>query len=409
MGFIWVDTIKPQSLAYSFLNDRPLSMIMAVVCMFSFMLNFKQKQKHTKLNLLGILLGFSIWVTITTVFSLYPDQAWVKWNDSIKVLIFSALIPFFIANKNQLEAIMIAFSVSMSFFVLAVGVKTIFGGGGYGVVLIPGRSGVLAESSTFAAFAVMLIPFHVFLAQHSILFSHIPLKRSMMLGAVALSVLATIGSGARTGLLGIGILFVKMFSESRRKIILILIAAFFGAISLQFMSESWYERMDTLKDVGNESSAMGRVVVWRWTLDFVQERPIGGGFVSYLANRGKLNQYTDNRSLAFQGTKAFHSIYFEVLGEHGYLGLFLYLLMIFLVYRMLGKIKKESDDEWIKSAAVMLRVVIIVFLVCGAFIGIAFQPTLYLMIAYSICLNNLHVKDMSGRNSSDKDNAYASK
>jgi len=394
MGYIWVDTIKPQGLAYGFMAGQPLSMLMAILCITSFTIHFKQKVPQHSKGILTLLIIFTIWVTITTIFSMFPHMAWIKWEDSIKMLIFSMLIPLYIKNKSQLEAIMITFLVSMSVFVLAVGVKTIFGGGGYGVVLIPGTSSVLRESSTFAAFTVMVIPFYVFLSKHSIIFAAVPYKRLMMIAAVSLAVLANIGSSARTGLLGLAILAVKIFIESKKKFRMLVVTAIIAIISMQYVGDSWLKRMDTMNNVESESSAMGRIVVWKWTWDFVKKHPMGGGFWCFIANKGELNAYTDNSSMGFNKAKAFHSIYFGVLGEHGYFGLFLYLLIIYLTLKRLKTIKKQTEDDWVKDAASMLNITIVVFLVCGAFISIAFQPTLYLFIAYTIALYNLHHNNM---------------
>ncbi len=396
MGYIWVDTIKPQTITHSFMNDKPLSFIMAIICIISFILHIKDSETHRSKEILTVLTIFLIWITITTIFSLYPELSWSKWDSSFKSILLSIFIPFFISNKSQLEAIIIAFIISLSIFTFAVGVKTILGGGGYGATLIPGNA-QLSESSTLATYSAMIIPFYMFLSKYSIIFARIPYKPFIMLGISTLTILSIMGTAARTGFVGLFVLFVKLLHDSKRRILLLFVISFIGIIILGYLPDRWIERMQTMLDFGNESSALGRILVWKWTFDFVSDYPMGGGFTCYVANAGVLNYYSDNPDFSFNKAKAFHSIYFEVLGEHGYFGLFLYILLIYSALKQLGKIIKNSEDEWIREIARTLKVVFIIFLACGNFIGIAFQPVLYLMVAYTVSVYNLHFKDMENK------------
>jgi hypothetical protein len=89
-----------------------------------------------------------------------------------------------------------------------------------------------------------------------------------------------------------------------------------------------------------------------------------------------------------------------VLGEQGYLGLGIYLVIIGISFynlqRAAWRIKKGSQDQWVRDLAYALQVSLATLLVCGSFIGIAFQPMLYYLFAISACLW-LHVRSLSAR------------
>src|SRR6185369_1802205 len=79
-----------------------------------------------------------------------------------------------------------------------------------------------------------------------------------------------------------------------------------------------------------------RVAVWMWTLDYAQSHPFGGGFDSYRGNRVTVvlknvqqdgNQTSVSESAGVDNARAFHSAYFEMLGEQGWPGLALWLLL----------------------------------------------------------------------------------
>ena len=69
------------------------------------------------------------------------------------------------------------------------------------------------------------------------------------------------------------------------------------------------------------------MAVWEWTLDYVKANPLGGGFDSYRANSftyempvrtGTGNTTAVEYVEVTDKARAFHSAYFELLGEQGY-------------------------------------------------------------------------------------------
>ena len=49
-------------------------------------------------------------------------------------------------------------------------------------------------------------------------------------------------------------------------------------MAVPFLPQSFTERMDTIKDHKGDQSASTRIAVWQWTLEYVKDRPTGGGF-----------------------------------------------------------------------------------------------------------------------------------
>jgi len=150
-----------------------------------------------------------------------------------------------------------------------------------------------------------------------------------------------------------------------------------------FAPASFFDRMDTLQSVseGKESSAQGRVVVWRWTIDFVKENPImGGGFYAYLANAGQLHLYASEGEVVVKnkGGKAYHSIIFEVLGEHGYVGLLIFLSILCHTYLL----NKKGNSYTPYKTAINLS--ILAYCAGGLFINVAFYPWIYYMYGLTV-------------------------
>jgi probable O-glycosylation ligase (exosortase A-associated) len=73
---------------------------------------------------------------------------------------------------------------------------------------------------------------------------------------------------------------------------------------------------------------------------------------------------------------AAHSIYFQVLGEHGFVGLALYLLVGVLAWRTAGWITRHAgaveELRWAAGLAAMIQTSLAGFAVGGAFLSLAY-------------------------------------
>jgi putative inorganic carbon (hco3(-)) transporter len=171
-------------------------------------------------------------------------------------------------------------------------------------------------------------------------------------------------------------------------------------------SSAWNERVATIGDFQQENSAYTRILVWRWVLEFTATHPLGGGFQAYVTNHIEFPA-TETEPAMIEFARAYHSIYFEVLGEQGYPGLLMYLTITGLTFYKLNRTRKQAraypELEWITSLSGALQSGLAVFLSAGAFVGIAFQPMYWYFIAMSISLNaymwrvqRLEVKPVAG-------------
>ena len=91
--------------------------------------------------------------------------------------------------------------------------------------------------------------------------------------------------------------------------------------------------------------------------------------------------------------RAFHSSYFEMLGEQGFPGLIMWLIIhIGGVWRMevitrTYRTRNRPDEAWVAPLATALQHSQIIYLVGSLFVGIAFQTFFYMLIALQISLD----------------------
>jgi O-antigen ligase len=90
-----------------------------------------------------------------------------------------------------------------------------------------------------------------------------------------------------------------------------------------------------------------------------------------------------------------HSIYFQVLGEHGFAGLALFLLFWLLTWQLSRRIikltKGDPQSKWAYWLAAMIQVSLVGYFVGGMFLNLAYwDMPYYLMIALVVTWHVLH-------------------
>lgn len=401
LGFVWVDVVKPQQLAWSIITGWPLSLIAALAMIAQYTL--KDRKFPPKFGAILVLIAmFTVWVTLTTMMSTIPDRPWGKWDWVYKVLLFALFIPFVFRSRVQIESFILVFVFSAATIFFSAGVKTLLGSGGYGTLAIMGGGNTgLAEGSTLAVVSVMLIPLIVFLMRHTLIFPRNWKTYGLFTGIIITALATVVGTGARTGVIAVVALCGLSALKSKKKLWWIAGAALAGIIFMNIdLSETrWGARMSTIETYNKDSSALGRLKVWEWTLKYTAEHPLGGGFDSFLLNRianvmedGTIQYYPEGRLVG----KAFHSVYFEVLGEQGFPGFAMYFATILIALLKLRKLKKTWRDHpdmgWLVSLADALISSILIFLAGGAFVGIAYQPFIFYMLGLTVALDQYVVR-----------------
>jgi probable O-glycosylation ligase (exosortase A-associated) len=297
----------------------------------------------------------------------------------------------------QIEAFFQIYLFSLAAAMIPYGAKTILSGGAYGqnLGLVQGNSG-LAEGAFLSANCMMILPVIVHLARFGQILPRSRATTLIYIGLAVAAISANFGTFERTGLIGLGVAGIGLWLRSGRRLLFGVLGGLAGMAVLGYLLQgAWSDRMQTITHYNSDSSALSRLLVWKWTLGFVGEHPFGGGFNSFYADVITVPGTADYPEALTRHGVAFHSIYFEVLGEHGWPGLFLFLGLIFASYAaLIGVARRAKTMEgmgWCRDLALTAVISLTVLVVCGAFIGIAFTPEIYYMFALPVMLRH-HVR-----------------
>jgi putative inorganic carbon (hco3(-)) transporter len=400
--YAYLDIVSPQRMSYFLLNSVPLSLIVFALALLGFVVD-SNKQDIRPTPRIFMLLLLLIWCGYTTLVAEEPVAAALKWGWVWKALVFAAFLPLTLRTKLRIEALVLTMVLCISTLIVVGGIKTLLGGGGYGVlkILVDNNSG-LFESSTISMVAIAVIPFILWLTRYGTIFKpewRVSAYAAALIGAC---LLIPIGTQARTGVICIAVLGLLMLRYARFRLLYLGGVVLLGLAAIPFLPSSFTKRTDTISNYQADESASTRIMVWKWTWEYVKQNPGGGGFDVYRKNRLRYEIPVAPQDIGVGGSstkvivdqgRAFHSSYFEMLGEQGFFGLFLWLCIhLGGVWRMevvQRRYRKSDDpqDQWIAPLAIALQNSQIIYMVGSLFVGIAFQPFVYMFTGLQIGLD----------------------
>ena len=389
LGYVWIDSFYPQYLS-DILKGMPVASVMGSAALLMYVL--LDRKSAPRLGMFMIIVGaMAVWMTATLTWAVRPNSAWLKWDWASKAVLFAGFLPFVIRSRVQIEALLQTHMLASAMHLIGVGIKGLLTGGGYRwrMTALPADLG-LVESSAMSTVAMMFIPLLFFMQKHSILVPWKNVRNIFYPFYALLCVTAMIGTGARTGLVCLMVLGVLYWLQTRAKVAGALAMAVLVVLILLFSPDRWKERMGTIDDFKEESSALTRIKVWQWAIDFSFDNPMGGGFRAYETNIIRMPPDAANPDGWVQYSRAPHSTWFEVLNELGWPGLFMFLALIGMTLATLWRVWKQcrgiEELLWCQDLARALGMSLLVLMAGSSFIGIAFQPWYWMMFATSFIL-----------------------
>ncbi|MFZ6691566.1 putative O-glycosylation ligase, exosortase A system-associated [Undibacterium sp. SXout20W] len=386
--FTWVSLMNPHRLTYGAAYSFPFEAMIVGVTVIGIFFS-KEKMRFQATACVIALITLCLWMSVTTLFAMEPERAWNEWSRVMKTMCLFGVILFCTNTKKQIQQFAGIIALSIGFFGVKGGIFTILTAGNSHVYGPEGS--YISDNNALALALLMALPIMWYLWLES--------KRKWVkigfLLMVGLSSIAVVGSYSRGAILGGTAIILFLLLKSKHRIRTGLILLLIVPICMSIMPNQWFERMHSIDNYSADSSALGRLNAWQYAVNVANSSVTGGGF----------DCFTPRLFLVFapepRNHHAAHSIYFQVLGEHGYIGFILFLLFIFLAWRSGSRIiafcKNRPDEEWASNLAAMCQVSMIGFAVGGAFLTMAYYDLFYDVVALLVLLEKflLHPKKMT--------------
>ena len=367
MGWTWISIMNPHALSWK-LHDAPVAMAMALAT-FVGVLVTKDRREFFITRETAALIAFMAWMCITLPFSFEMDMSLSLWSRVMKIDLMILVALVVLHSRQHIMALTWVLIGSLGFYGVKGGLFTLATGGSYRVW---GPEGSYIEGNNEVALAlVVVIPLMRFLQLTA---TNKWVKRALLV-SMLLCAAAALGSQSRGALVAIVAMTAVLWWRGPNKIQGAVVVLMLGVTLIAFMPDTWSERMSTIQTYDQDTSATGRINAWWMAFNLAKSNFFGGGFM--VSTASAFAAYAPN-PLAVH---AAHSIYFMVLGEHGFIGLFLFLLMWCLVWGSAGRMRKQGrvqpQTQWISDLGSMCQVSLAGYAVGGAFLSLAYYDLPY--------------------------------
>lgn len=381
--------LNPQSFLWGFGANVPWALVVAIPTLIGFFL-FEPSVKGLKSREVTMILILWGWFVITSAISVstpalmhHSDDTWFRLTFVSKILLMTLVMIPITRSFERLRILIMVVSLSFGFFVAKAFPFVLLSGGSFRVYG-PDHS-MVADNNDLGLALNMTLPLFFFLAQSET-------KKWMKVMFASLFIMSvpviffTWSRGALVGLIVV-FCFLITFVPLKQRLVLIPIIVAGVAMALMFAPEAWRHRMDPTRSDAIDASAQARLNVWQFARNLAADYPIaGGGFGTFTPELFRKYGPPGQRAMAP------HSVYFQLLAEHGYVGLGLYLAMLvsfFVSARKLVIEARQRGDDVIRQYAKMFQIGVIGFAASGMFLGRAYFDYLFFFVACLVILKRI--------------------
>lgn len=389
----WIGYMNPHRLTWSFAYTMPFAQMVAIATLSGLLFTKdrmplpRRREVYLLLTLWGVFLA-------STFNALHPDPAWEQLTKVSKILLMTFVTLLLFQDRRKLRVLFYVIALSIGFFGLKGGIWAVATGGANSVL---GPPGSFIEGNTDLGLALnMVLPILLLLSRDE----RRPWLRYLLRATFGFSIIAVLFTYSRGAVLGLAVVLPLMLLKSRIRLAIIplaLVAVLFGKPLIEsVMPAPWLERMGTIGTPEEDASASMRLNAWRVAYLLALDHPLLGAGFRPFSPEVYLRYSPDER---WNDNQDAHSIYLQVLAEHGFTGLALYGGLILSTLASLRQIvrrsRRDPGERWLGDAARTLEVSLAGFLVSGAFLSISYFDLFFHVIAMTTILRLLLDQQMA--------------
>ncbi len=399
LAWAWFTLMTPHQMAYG-AYGLPLNLIIAAATLGAIAMNGGLKKGDFKTGGLDpinvLMLIFCVWLFVSQMFSLDADNSAKYFDRFIKTMLFVLIVARTANDKLKIHALLWMIVVSLGFFAAKGALFTFVTLGEYRVQGVPNT--ILEDNNHMGIALASLLPLIAYLRGEAAR----PLIRFGLAVLFVTTIISIIGTHSRGAFLSLLVFCGYYWLRSKHKISILAALTLLTIPAIAFMPAKWSERMSTIGQATQDESFMGRVDAWVINLKLAAENPVTGA--------GLRNSYQEEIAKSVdakraKSAKAAHSIYFEILGGAGYMGLSIFLSLLAAAFftsrgiehratrrnnrRLSKKSALPTAPPWTGRLAYYCQISLVVFCVGGASVSMEMWDGYWLVIAIISALHRL--------------------
>lgn len=396
----WTAALIPTSYFFGFMGQARVNLIFAILTLLLIFLGKVKWSEYQPNRVTWLYLLFTIHATLVFVFGYSGNPFNAQYYENfLKLMVFCLLIPIFINSRLRLHVMLLVIVLGLGFHGVLEGLKTLASGGGHNMSGPEGS--MLSDRNHLSTALAVVLP----LIYYLYFYTHNKLIRWGFLVAFGLVTLAILGGGSRGGFLALAVVGFWLIMTTRHRWLTLFLVLLTGSLFYLFAPSEWTERLSTIQEATLDESFMGRLIAWKISSALALNNPVfGGGFhavqVQYVWDMFKESQgllgFIETPVPDFRA-KAAHSIYFEVMGDMGLIGFFIFMAILlqsifsrFAIKRMATQLGPGFD--WARDMADMLVLAVIAYMAGGGGVSLGYFEVIYMIIMLMEMLR-IHVRN----------------
>ena len=385
----WISYFNPHRLTWGIADFIPYAQIVAIVTLGAWLVS-KEPKLMMRNAIIVLMLFLGVWVSFTTAFALVPDSAFDKWLQFFKILLMTYVTYQMLHTRERVNLLMWVIVLSVGVYGVKGGIFTIATGGNY-MILGPDESYYEANNSVGIALC-MILPLMRYLQMET----KSRLVYWAMMAAMLFTGIAVLATYSRGAVLAIAGMLGFMWLKSRYKIFTGVFAVLAIIFALSVMPDKWYDRIESIQNYEEDWSSMERIKMSRYPVNVATERPMTGGGFGIFPETDLYPKYglrlcgpewyllspTENCVLK---ARTSHSVYFDMIGEHGFFGFVVFVMLLIAGMlagqRIIAQSRRREELAWARNLAAMSQTCIVGFAIGGLFVNMTYFDLYYHVLA----------------------------
>jgi probable O-glycosylation ligase (exosortase A-associated) len=383
----WISFALPNSSLWGFAAMIPANLIIAITTSIGFGLSASKLSLRLERTMILVLLLAGV-VALSTAFSLAQEVSLPKFREFLVNFAFMIMILLCLNAKIRIDAFVWLMVFCIGYYSLKGGLVFLISGGAYRFEGPPGTS--IGDNNHLAVAFLISIPLINYLRLHAAR----PIVRKALACHLVLTILAVLCTQSRGGFIGLVVLGGAFWWMSGRRISHIVAGIAIIGVAGALASDALVSRLQTIETASqDDTSFLSRVVSWQMHFEAALDRPLVGAGSSAMQTWPVFGVYRPSNpvvDLQLRRPVAAHSVYFQVIGEHGFVAFGIYLALFWTAWRNATSVMQKAADQpsrlWMITLAAMTRVSLLAFAVAGAAVSMAFYDYFLAILMLTACL-----------------------
>jgi probable O-glycosylation ligase (exosortase A-associated) len=373
--------LRPQDLIPGLDNIRPVFIFMTLLSL-AFLVSNTRGALHEDSPFFKGLLVFSATIIWSVPFSFYRGASFDAMLDFFKVVLTCYLIIKIADSFQRIERIILLINTVLVLFAVDITLKYLAGqdhGTIHGLV-----AAQFANPNDLSVNFVLFLPMLFY-------YSHVcknMLLKLFWFGLFAVILFGVVGCQSRGGMLGAVLILVLLFLKSERKMLALLAGAVVTVLVLLFARGDAFDRLNTVINYKEESSAYSRVLFYESSIQMLLDRPLTGVGINAWPT-AYAEAFRNNEDLSYRWPDP-HSTYNQIIGELGVPGVIAYSFLLYATFRSLRRtekfFKQHEGFERQLYFVQCLRIGLLGFAFTVMFQSFTYYHTLYNLMALVVAM-----------------------